>query len=101
MRSKTEVKRVHVRELAGGGYAAIDVGPRRSIWQRHVFQGLLIVERRPVVRREGHQPPVIATARGRTVEAVVRQLLPILQCDPAIGSALLRRGRDRSLVVKG
>jgi len=95
------MKRVHLRELPGGGFAAIDVGSHRSMWHRRVFQGSLVIERRSAPRREGHRPPVIATANGRDVEAVVRQLLPILQNDPAIGSALLRHKRDRSLLIEG
>ena len=101
MRPKIEMKRVHLRELAGGGFAAIDVGSRRSMWRRCLFQGSLVVERRSGSRRDGHQPPVIATANGRDVEAVMRQLLPILQCDPALGSALLRLERDRSFLIGG
>jgi len=31
----------------------------------------------------------------------MRQLLPILQSDPALGSALLRLERDRSFLIEG
>lgn len=83
--------RVYERELASRGYVAIDVQAERSLLGRRRFHGAVVVERRAESRRAGHTPPVVAEARGRSIEDVVRQLLPAAQYDPAIAAALLRR----------
>lgn len=90
-RSPSESHRVYERELASHGYVAIDVEPERSLLGRRRYRGSVVVERRAEPRRAGHAPPVIAEARGRSMEEVVRQLLPAAQYDPAIAAALLRR----------
>lgn len=82
--------RVFVRGLPGGGFVAIDVTQDRSLLGRVVFRGELIVERRASGARPESAPPVIARAVGSDVEEVLEQLLPIAQCNPAIGAALLR-----------
>ena len=87
----TETRRAHVRQLPGGGFAAIEVTSARSLLARRRYHGAIVVERRPEWRRAGHLPPVVATASASCVESVVRQLLPILECNPALGAALLYR----------
>ena len=87
-------KRVEMRELPGGGFAAIDVTPRRSPWGRRRLHGALIVERRPEWRRAGHSPPIVAVASGPSIDSVLRQLLPILQSNAALGSALIDHQRE-------
>jgi hypothetical protein len=77
------------RELPGGGYVAIEVTAKKSLWRNTEYEGRVVIERRASWRRAGHTPPVIATASGESVEAVVRQLLPAAQCNSTIGLALL------------
>ena len=93
MFENTEGQRPFERELPGGGFVAIEVSTARSVWRRPVFRGRVVVERRTAARRNGHEPPIIATAVGRTLEAVVQQLLPAAQCNATIGAALIRRTR--------
>jgi hypothetical protein len=92
----TAAERVFVRELPGGGFAAIDVRPANPIWRRWRFRGALVIERRPESRRAGHTPPTIAEATGNSVEAVVQQLLPAAQFNAAIGVALLQWQHQRA-----
>jgi hypothetical protein len=87
---------VFVRELPGGGFAAIDVHPRKALWNHRRFRGTLVVERRPASRRAGHTPPTIAEASGASVEAVVRQLLPAAQFNSALGLGLLQWQHQRA-----
>lgn len=88
-------QRVFVRELPGGGFAAIDVRPANLLPARR-YLGTLVVERRAVARRDGHTPPVIAEATGQSVESVLQQLLPAAQFNAAIGLGLLQRETDRT-----
>ena len=88
-------QRVFVRELPGGGFAAIDVRPANLLPARR-YLGTLVVERRAEARRAGHTPPTIAEATGQTIESVVEQLLPAAQFNASIGLALLRRETPRS-----
>src|SRR6266571_1596643 len=55
----------------GGGFAAIDVRPVRSLLHAPTFHGVLVVERRAGPRRTEH-PPVVAEADGATIESVMR-----------------------------
>lgn len=89
--SPSESYRVYERELASRGYVAIDVEPEHSFLGRRRYHGHVVVERREETRREGHTPPVVAEARGRSVEDVIRALLPAAQNNATIASALLRR----------
>ena len=88
---KEAARRAYTRELPGGGFVAIDVTPVTSLFHGRRYHGTLIVERRAGWRREGHSAPVIGEASGSTVEAVVQQLLPAAQYNPAIGAALMHR----------
>jgi hypothetical protein len=85
----SETQRAYTRDLPGGGFVAIDVTSTASLFHGRRYQGTLMVERRVNWRRDGHTPPVIAEASGSSVEAVVQQLLPAAQYNPAIGAALL------------
>lgn len=87
---KSETQRAYLRELPGAGFVAIDVESVSSLFRRPRYHGKLTVERRANWRREGHSPPVIAEASGRSIEAVVQQLLPAAEYNPSIGAALLR-----------
>lgn len=81
--------RVFRRDLPGGGFVAIDVVASRSLFGRHRFEGCVIVERRARPSRAG-VAPVIARARGKSMEQVMQQLLPSALSNAAIGAALLR-----------
>ena len=91
MRRNVKTQRAYMRELPGGGFVAIDVTPVTSLLHRRHYHGTLTVERRANWRREGHTAPVIGEASGSTVEAVVQQLLPAAEWNPAIGAALMHR----------
>jgi hypothetical protein len=81
---------VYLRELPGRGFAAIDVTPTMRFLHGRRYRGSLIVEGRSPPRRRGHVPPVIAQAAAESVESVMQQLLPMAECNQAIGTALLR-----------
>jgi hypothetical protein len=91
MWEKAETQRAYMRELPGGGFAAIDVTAVTSLLHGRHYHGILIAERRASWRREGHNAPVIGQASGSSVEAVVRQLLPAAEWNPAIAAALMHR----------
>jgi hypothetical protein len=80
--------RAYERDLPGMGFVAIDILPVRSVLRGRKYEGRVLVERRVGGRRTGHFPPVIAEASGKSVEAVVRQLLPTAQYNPAIAAGL-------------
>ena len=92
-RQPPEYCQPYTRTLPGGGYVAIEVTAVKRLWRSRAYEGRVVIERRGIWRRESPEPPVIATASGDSVEAVVRKLLPTAQCDPVIGSALLRAAR--------
>lgn len=89
-------ERVYFRTLPGGGYVAIDVTCDRRWLRPSRYLGTVVVERR--VDGERHrklQPVIIADASGPSMDAVLQSLLPAAECNPAIGSALLRRTSGR------
>jgi|SRR6185312_1307715 hypothetical protein len=90
------VERVAERALPGGAIAAIDVVTTRAAWRRRRFQGALIVERGERGgrgRETGHRAPIVATARGASIRAVMRKLVPMLRNDSVIAWALSRGAR--------
>lgn len=87
------VERVAERDLPGGAIAAIDVVTTRAAWRRRRFQGALIVEGAERGGETGHRAPIIATARGRSIRAVMRKLAPMLRNDSVIAWALSRGAR--------
>lgn len=91
MRWNGQTERAYLRTLPGGGYVAIDVTYMRRLLRRGHYDGVVLVERRSDGdRHRAFAPLVIARATGRTIDAVVHQLLPAAECNPAIGAALLR-----------
>jgi hypothetical protein len=80
------------RELPGGGY--VDVHEDGRI-ESDGHEGHISVERRSdPTRRDGHAPPVIASAQGKSTHSVFRQLLEIASDNVAIARALLRWQSD-------
>jgi hypothetical protein len=93
MSTNPDCRRPFERCLPGGGFVAIEVTFDKSVCRNPVFRGSVVVERRAASRRDGHQPPVIATASGATVGRVIDQLLSVAQSNATIGAALLRLER--------
>ena len=84
-------ERVYLRALPGGGYVAIDVTRVHRWFRRPRYRGVVLVERRTDGdRHRTLRPVVVAEALGDSAESVLRKLLPSAECNPAIGSALLR-----------
>ena len=92
MIGNSKVHQPFVRHLPGGGFVAIEVSPAKSIWRKPRFRGRVIVERRAASRAGDHQPPVIATASGPSLDDVVKQLFHAAQSNATIASALLHLG---------
>lgn len=85
------IERAYLRKLPGGGYVAIDVKYVRRLFRRGYYRGVVVVERRSAVEGDRTLEPIaIARATGETMDAVIHQLLPAAECNPAIGAALLR-----------
>jgi len=83
---------LYQRELPGGGYVHVraDDEAATGTHRAHVS-----VERRSdPSRREGHAPPVIASAEGTTRQDVFRELLEIAADNVAVARALLRWQSD-------
>ena len=91
MEWRSDAQRTYARELPGGGYAAIDITRVTSVFRKARYEGALLIERRATPRHDGDTPPVIATATGTTIDAVLRQLMPAAQCNWAIGAGLMQR----------
>jgi hypothetical protein len=92
--SNEKTRPVYLRQLPGQGFVAIEVAVEFSFLHGHQYRGSLVIERRAPWRRPGHRPPIIAEANGKSIEAVIQQLLPIAECNPAIGAAVLRMKRQ-------
>ena len=84
-------ERLYIRTLPGGGYVAIDVTREHRWLRRPRYHGAVVVERRTdgAHHRRLH-PVIVAVATDSSAEAVLHQLLPAAEFNPAIGSALLR-----------
>jgi hypothetical protein len=88
-----EQKVVYQRELPGGGF--VHVQEEESLRDTDTHRAHVTVERRTdPTRREGHEPPVIASAEGSASNAVFGELLKIAQDNVAIAKALLRLRGD-------
>jgi hypothetical protein len=85
-------KTLYRRTLPGGGYVNVELeAPSQS--GRH--RAYVAVERRSdPVRRDGHTPPVVASAEGGTRQGVFAQLLAIAADNVAVARALLRWRSD-------
>ena len=83
---------VYRRTLPGGGYVHVDVNaPSES----GVHRAYVAVERRKdPVRRDGHEPPVVASAEGLTLQGVFSKLFAIAADNVAVALALLRSKSD-------
>jgi hypothetical protein len=78
---------LYSRELPSGGFVMIEADAEGGV--HHAF---LAVERRSdPSRRAGHEPPIIAEARGTSRATVFRELYAIARDNTAISRALLRR----------
>jgi hypothetical protein len=88
---RSKVRRAFQRPLPGGGFVAIDVVARQSMFRAPRYDGWVVVERRAHPR--GHPPPVVARATGGTIDSVVQQLLPAAENNPSIAAGLLRHHR--------
>ena len=85
-------KSVYRRTLPGGGYVNVEVdpAPETGIHRAHVA-----VERRAdPIRRDGHTPPVIASAEGQTLQGVFAKLFAIAADNVSVALALLRSRPD-------
>ncbi|HNV76055.1 MAG: hypothetical protein IPF87_13255 [Gemmatimonadetes bacterium] len=88
----TESKIVYQRELPGGGYVHVE---EESLQDTETHRAHVTVERRTdPTRRDGHEPPVIARAEGRSPQSVFGELFRIAQDNVAIAKALLRLRGD-------
>ena len=88
----TESKIVYQRELPGGGYVQLE---EESLQDTKTHRAHVTVERRTdPTRRDGHEPPVIARAEGRSPQSVFGELFRIAQDNVAIAKALLRLRGD-------
>ena len=84
--------RVYFRRLPGGGYVAVEITRVRRWFRKSYHRGIVLVERRSDNGGDRTQHPlVVAEASGESAESVLRTLLPAAECNPAIGSALLKR----------
>lgn len=84
-------ERVYLRTLPGGGYVAIDVTTVHRFLRKARYDGVVLVERRADGERQRMlRPVVVAEASADSADSVLRKLLPAAECNPAIGSALLR-----------
>lgn len=85
-------KILYQRELPGGGYVHVE---EVSLDNTETHRAHVTVERRTdPTRRDGHEPPVIARAEGRSGQGVFGELLRIAQDNVAIAKALLRLRGD-------
>jgi hypothetical protein len=85
-------KAVHYRRtLPGGGFVAVE-----SDEQPSAPRAWLRVERRASRdRRDGHEPPVVATAEGATFEQALEELYAIAHDNVAVAQSLLRWQAER------
>lgn len=83
---------LYLRELPGGGFVNVEEEPPSQ--DEHHRARLTVERRADPVRRDGHAPPVIATAEGSSTHSVFRQLLEIASDNVAIARALLRWQSD-------
>lgn len=87
-----EPRILYQRELPGGGYVNVE---EESLQNTDTHRAHVTVERRTdPTRRDGHEPPVIARAEGRSTNGVFGELLRIAQDNVAIAKALLRLRSD-------
>ena len=85
-------KTLYRRKLPGGGFVNVEVEPPSPAG---VHRAVVAVERRSdPARRDGHTPPVVASAEGGSRQSVFAQLLAIAADNVAVARALLRWKSD-------
>jgi len=85
-------KTVYRRTLPGGGFVNVDVDPSA---ESGIHRAYVAVERRAdPERRDGHTPPVIASAEGSTLQGVFAKLFAIAADNVSVALALLRSRSD-------
>jgi len=78
------------RNLPGGGYVNVDVDVDQPS-ESGTHRAHVAVERRSdPMRRDGHTPPIVASAEGGTLQAVFAKLFAIAADNVAVARALLR-----------
>ena len=83
---------LYQRDLPGGGFVNVAEDPAQAGAVRRAH--LLVERRSDPSRRDGHEPPVIATVEGTSSHSVFRQLLEIATDNVEIARALLRWQSD-------
>ena len=85
-------KTLYRRTLPGGGYVNVELDSPSASGTHRAY---VAVERRTdPARRDGHEPPVVASAEGGTRQSVFAQLLAIAADNVAVARALLRWKSD-------
>jgi len=85
-------KTLYSRSLPGGGFVHVELDPQSPAGAHRAY---VAVERRTdPARREGHVPPVVASAEATTRQGVFTQLLEIAADNVAVARALLRWQSD-------
>ncbi|MDQ6831065.1 MAG: hypothetical protein M3081_19560 [Gemmatimonadota bacterium] len=82
-----ESELLYSRELPGGGHVTIERTPPEGT---AVFARIAVERRGDRIRRDGHEPPVIAEATGATAADVFRQLYEIASDNVAIARGLIQ-----------
>jgi len=86
--SDTGPRILYQRELPGGGFVHVE---EESLVDTDTHRARVTVERRTdPTRRDGHVPPIIATAEGESRQSVFGKLVSIAKDNVAIARALLR-----------
>jgi hypothetical protein len=91
-------QQVYWRQLPGGGHVTIEITSGRNLLGKRGYVGRVIVERRTADRRAGHEPPVIAEARGPSAAEAFHELFPIAHSNTIIATSCLRRQHSRQTV---
>ncbi len=82
-----ESELLYSRELPGGGHVTIE---RRPPEGTQVSARVAVERRGDPVRRDGHEPPVIAEAASATAADVFRELYEIASDNVAIARGLIQ-----------
>ena len=87
-----KAKVLYERPLPGGGFVHVE---EESLENTATHRARVWVERRSdPARREGHKPPVSASAEGKSSTTVFQKLLSIARDNVEVARGLLRLGGD-------
>jgi hypothetical protein len=87
-----KAKVLYERPLPGGGFVHVE---EEGLENTATHRARIWVERRSdPARREGHKPPVIASAEGKSSTTVFQKLLSIARDNVEVARGLLRLGGD-------